>query len=65
MKVSGRPKSKNIEDRRSPFGSDSVNPNYEWKNKVGAFYGQSITGASRNERSGMKFTKNRRKSSKK
>lgn len=59
MKTQGRPKSRNIEDKRSYFGTESMNK-IAWKNKVGAFYGQSITGASRNEKSGMTFTKNAR-----
>lgn len=33
MKTKGRAKSKNIEDRRSPFGSEAV-PKMKWKSKV-------------------------------
>lgn len=40
MKTKGRPQSKNIEDRRSPFGSNSLT-NISWKGKVNSFIMES------------------------
>lgn len=56
MKTQGRPKSRNIEDRRTPFGSNSLN-GMTWLSKVEAHYRTSIKDAASNKSSGSKFTK--------
>lgn len=58
MKTEGRPKSKNIEDRRNYFGTPA-NSQMTWKNSVSTFYMESIIGASKNRREGSKLKRNK------
>jgi hypothetical protein len=54
MKTGGRPKSKNIDDRRNWSGSDAKSQ-MTWKSGVHAFYMESIMGASKNRVEGRKI----------
>lgn len=54
MKTEGRPKSKNIDDRRNWTGS-TAKSQMTWKNSVSTFYMESITGASKNRVEGRKI----------
>lgn len=56
MKTQGRARSKNIDDQRSSFGSNSLN-GMTWHSKVEAHYRTSIKDAASNKSSGSKFTK--------
>lgn len=64
MKTQGRPKSRNIEDRRTPFGTTALSP-MSWASKVEAHYRTTIKDASQNKRSGQTFQKNARNKGKK
>lgn len=45
MKTKGRPKSTNIEDKRSYFGSESVGNGINWKGNVNSFKMESFKAA--------------------
>lgn len=56
MKTKGRPKSRNIEDRRSPFGTTALSP-MSWESKVEAHYRTTIKDAAQSKSYGNKLTK--------
>lgn len=50
MKYKGRPQSRNIDDRRSPFGSNSLNTSMSWNDKVKTFLGESLSSSTSGKR---------------
>lgn len=59
MKTAGRPKSKNVDDRRNWTGS-TAKSQMSWKDSVSTFYMDSITGASSNRKEGRELKKRKR-----
>jgi len=56
MKTTGRKKSTNIVDKRSYFGTESMN-GIQWKNKVAKFVNDSFQQAGSNQKPTTRFEK--------